>query len=292
MKPLRNKYLILNYIFIFCVVILFLNDHFFKPIFSSWFTGKLSDMVGIIILPLILTYIFPKLKIHSVWISALLFAFWKSPYSGKVIEMYNKFTLIPITRVVDYSDLSVIVFLPVSYYLIKKINRLNLLKIQKINPAFILFPTGFVLMATAPPPSFSYTYSNGNLNCRKCVIRVAMTQKEIVDRLKENQIVFDTIYPMSESTYKRYPFFKQDDIHFYTIKKFVIDKDTLKNVDFAMRSIGENQTMLHFNGLQTSDDISTIRLFVKARKHYSKIIFKELSDALENKQSENGLKEH
>ena len=119
-----------------------------------------------------------------------------------------------------------------------------------------------------------------------------MTQKEIVERLKENQIVFDTVYPMSESTYKRYPFFKQDDIHFYTIKKFVIDKDTLKNVDFAMRSIGENQTMLHFNGLQTSDDISTIRLFVKARKHYSKIIFKELSDALENKQPENGLKEN
>lgn len=284
MKLQRNKYLILNYIFIACVVVLFLNDSFFKDTFSNWFTGKLSDIVGIIILPLILTYIFPKLKIHSIWISALLFIFWKSSYSEKAIEIYNQFTFIPITRIVDYSDILVIIFLPVSYYLIKKINRLHFLKIQKVNPAFILFPTGFVLMATAPPPSFAYTYSRGNLHCGKCNITVPMSQKEIVDRLKENQIIFDTIYPMSESkAYDKYSYLKDDSIHFYTINRFIIDKDTLKNVDFAMRSIGDNKTLFYFNGLQTSDDISTTRLFLKARKYYKKMIFKELSDALENK---------
>lgn len=282
MKPERNKYLVLNYIFVISLVILFLNDHFFKYQFSNGFTGKLSDMAGIIILPLLLSYIFPKLKSHSIWISALLFSFWKSQYSEGLIDLYNRFALIQITRIVDYSDLLVLFMLPVPYFLIKRINELNLLKIRTVQPFFILFPTTFVLMATSPPPSFQYTHTKGNLSCTKCHITVALTQKEIVEKLKQNNIVFDTIYPMSERTYQRYPEFRKNDIHFYRIDEFVIDKDTLRNVDFAMRSIGEKRTKLYFNGMQTSKKLHTLKLFNKVRNNYKKMVFKELKTALKN----------
>lgn len=75
MKTTRNKYYLLNFVFLFCLVILLLNDHFFKYQFANALTGKLSDVVGIILLPLLLAFVFPRLKQQAVWISGLLFVF-------------------------------------------------------------------------------------------------------------------------------------------------------------------------------------------------------------------------
>ena len=63
----------------------------------------------------------------------------------------------------------------------------------------------------------------------------------------------------------------------------VIDTDTLKNVEFAMRSIGKEKTKFYFNGMHINEDISTLKLFCKVRKKYKKIIFKELKNSLREK---------
>lgn len=280
---MRNKFLILNYVFIFCLVILCFNDHILKHEFSNWLTGKLSDAVGIIIFPLLLSYIFPKLKTNSVWVSALIFTFWKSGFSEQLIELYNQVSIIQITRVIDYTDLFVFMFLPIPYYFIRNINKINQLHIQKVHPAVLLFPTGFILMATSPPPSYQYTFSRQNLHCMKCHINVSLSQNEIVEELKKEGIVFDTIFPMNEKVYERHPYFKENDIHFYRIKEMVIDNDTLKNVEFAMRSIGKEKTKFYFNGMHTDEDISTLKLFSTVRKKYKKIILKELKNSLREK---------
>jgi branched-subunit amino acid permease len=91
---MRNKNLILNPAFLICLVVLFLNDHFFKFYYTSWFTGKLSDIAGIILLPMLLTYLFPKLKQNSVFVAGLLFTFWKSPFSEGFIKVYNSLALL------------------------------------------------------------------------------------------------------------------------------------------------------------------------------------------------------
>ncbi|MFP7657858.1 hypothetical protein [Chryseobacterium proteolyticum] len=280
MKIQRNKYLLLNYIFVVCLLILFLNDHFFKYEFANFLTGKLSDVVGIIILPLLLSYIFPRLTIHSIWIGALLFLFWKSGYSEGAINWYNQYALIPVTRVVDYSDLLALLFLPIPYFIIQRADNLHRIKIPSLHPTFILIPSLFVLMATSPPPSFSYTVSRGNLQCSKCHITVNYSQEEIVDKLKNNNIIFDTIFPMSERMLERYPGFRKNDIRFYKIKKLVIDRDTLRDLDFAMRSINSHRTKFYFNGMQVNENISTPELMRKARKYYRKIVFRELKTSL------------
>jgi hypothetical protein len=282
MKTERNKHLIINYIFIICVIILFLNDHFFKYAFSNQITGKLSDIAGIIIIPLILTYIFPKIKTHSVWISALLFIFWKSPYSESIIKFYNNFALIPITRVVDYSDILVIAFLPTAYYLIKNINSFRFMTVNKIHPSFILFPASFILMATSPPPSFYYTFSRGNFRCYKCHFTVNKTQDEIVEILKKSDILFDTIRPMNKMVYERVTGFANDNIHFYKINRMIIGNDTLRNLDFSMQNKKDDKTVIYFNGMNLNRTISSNQMDKTIKKYYKSIVIKKISGPLKN----------
>jgi predicted MPP superfamily phosphohydrolase len=237
MKAHRNKYYILNYVFIICVLILLFNDHYFKFIYSNWVTGKFSDIVGIIILPLLISYIFPRLQDLAILVSAITFIFWKSPLSQNLIDLYNDLSVLQTSRVVDYTDLFVLIFLPFPYYIIKKIDNLNWIKIHKANPVVILLPTFFSLMATSPPPSYYYTKTDGNLKCYKCNFIVGYNQDEIVEKLKKLDIVFDSIAPIDSIALKRVPDLKNENAHVYRLNSLVIDKDTLRNLDFTMRTV-------------------------------------------------------
>ena len=161
---MRNKSLLCNVIFILSLIILFLNDHFLKLYFHNWFTGKLSDVVGIILLPFLLTFLFPKLRQNSVYLTALFFIFWKSYYSGKLIEIYNFISPISIHRVVDYTDLFVMIFLAVPYYFIKNQEQLLKFEIRKTSPVFILIPSLLILMSTSPPRYYHYNPNRGNIS--------------------------------------------------------------------------------------------------------------------------------
>lgn len=59
---MRNKYLLANYFFLFSLLLLFTNDHFFKANYSNWLTGKLPDVFGVIVLTFLLAYVITKLK--------------------------------------------------------------------------------------------------------------------------------------------------------------------------------------------------------------------------------------
>jgi hypothetical protein len=280
METTRNRYYLLNIVFLISLVTLLLNDHYLKYAFSNWLTGKLSDVVGIIILPLLLAFIFPKLKKHSVWMSALLFAFWKSPFSQSLIDLYNQIAFIQTSRIVDFTDLFVLLLLPVPYFIIYRIDQLKFLKIHKVNILFILLLTVATLMATSPPPSHYYTRTEGNLSCYRCNMTVNYNQDEIVWRLKEVNIVFDRITSIDSVVLERVPSLKKENVHVYRLNQLVIDKDTLRNLDFTMRTIKDGKTKIYFNGMQVSDDISTMKLEIKLRNYYKKLLFKELKNML------------
>ena len=117
----RNKYYILNLVFLVGLLALFLNDHYLKFKFSNGLTGKLSDVAGIIIFPLLLAFLFPKLKQFALLTATALFVFWKSPLSQGLIDFYNENGFLQTSRIIDYTDLWVLVLLPIPYYIIKKI---------------------------------------------------------------------------------------------------------------------------------------------------------------------------
>lgn len=200
---MRNKNLILNPAFLICLVVLFLNDHFFKFYYTSWFTGKLSDIAGIILLPMLLTYLFPKLKQNSVFVAGLLFTFWKSPFSEGFIKVYNSLAPIGIHRVVDYTDLLVLLLLPIVYFMIRDGKLINDFSIKKLNPAIVLCPAFLILMSTSPPKNFRYNRYSGNVIFEDFAIDVKKTKEEIMDEFKKRNINIhkDTARIIDESSY-------------------------------------------------------------------------------------------
>jgi len=280
MSTPRNKYFILNYAFLICLLILLLNDHYFKFACSNWLTGKLSDIVGIIILPLLLRYIFPRAGNLTILMSAILFVFWKSPLSQGLIDLYNKFAILQTSRTVDYSDLLVLTILPIPYFIINRIDNLGWIKIYKVNTAVILLPAFLSLMATSPPPDYYYTRSEGNLKCYKCNFTVDYNQDEIIEKLKRIDIVFDSIATFDTFTLEMVPGLKSENAHVYRLNSMIIDKDTLRNLDFTMRTKKNGKTKIYFNGMTVSDDISTLKLELKLRKYYKKVLFTELKNKL------------
>jgi hypothetical protein len=252
---------------------MFLNDHFFKWEYSNWFTGKLSDFIGVLILPFLLTYFASKYLKTNLLITGLFFIFWKSEFSNSFINFYNKYSLIEITRIVDYSDLIALMMLPVSYVMISRIlNDKMKFKINyQINQIIILIPAIFILMATSPPKSFYYTHSYGSIECYKCGFTLPYSQSEIVDRLKNSNIHFDTIFNINPEI-NRIHSFEKDSIKFYKINNLIIEQDTLKNIDFSMLNKRNGKTKVYFNGFEYSGNISDEKMKKKLRKYYYKLI--------------------
>lgn len=105
---------ILRKYFVISVMLLLLNDFFFKYYFHNFITGKLSDFSGLFAFPFFIS-IFLNKKIKQVYFTvALLFIYWKSEYSQGLITIFHQLSF-NIDRVVDYTDLIALTILPLSY---------------------------------------------------------------------------------------------------------------------------------------------------------------------------------
>lgn len=274
MKSIRNKNLILNPVFIFGIIILFLNDRIWKVEFSNFITGKLSDVCGIIIFPLLLTYLFPKLKQNSIFLAAGLFVFWKSEYSQILIDLYNEISPIQTSRIIDYSDLFVLFLLPIPYFIIKNIEKLERISFKVLNQRLVFVFSLFALIATSPPPSFYYTMNEGNLQCYKCNIKVNYDKDYVIDKLKQNGIEFDSIQPIF------FPGIDSTKVKYFK-KELIIENDTLRNIDLTIFSLKNDRTQIYFNGMDVSENLQNDKkLERKLRRYYKKIIFNEIKSNL------------
>jgi predicted NAD-dependent protein-ADP-ribosyltransferase YbiA (DUF1768 family) len=114
MKERQLENLISPY-FLVCLFVLLANDFVLKPQFHNAITGKLSDIVGLVVFSMFWCAFFPHLRLPIHLLTAVLFIFWKSPYSEPVIDGWNRLSLFSIGRTVDYSDLLALIVLPASY---------------------------------------------------------------------------------------------------------------------------------------------------------------------------------
>lgn len=281
MAPSRNRYLLLNHLFLGSLLLLVVNDHLLKSMYGNWWTGKLSDAAGIVLLPLVLRFLLPRLREHSLWISALFFAWWKSPLSDPFIDVYNGVMPIGITRVVDYSDLLVLCLLPIPEYVMNRLERSHVLAIRRVHPALVLLPAMFAFMATSPPYNYRYVQSNGNLRCYNCYVDIKLSQAEIVNKLAAGQIVFDSVRNIEDSAYAGVDT-AQAPVKLYTINELVIEGDTLQSVDFTMVERSNGKTRVYFTGMEVDEyDSDDWRLAKKLRKLYRKQVFRELRAKVE-----------
>jgi hypothetical protein len=275
----HRKYYLLNYIFIFGITLLFLNDHLFKWQFSNWVTGKLSDFIGLLILPFLLSFIFPKHLKLNVILTGVFFVFWKSPFSQEFINFYNSISFIEITRVVDYSDYIALLVLPFSYSYLRKVPFNDKLKINKVrvHPLLVLIPSVFVFMATSPPYWHGFEHSEGNIQLFKTTIKTRMSQEEILKMMDRHDIKVSL-----DTTYKGNPYNDSpaNKIAFYNIKEIILDNDTINNLKFSMVSFKEHKTKIFINSMAISKEIENDKVKNELRKYYRKLMRKYIKESI------------
>ena len=159
---MQHKY-IANYVFIFGLVVLILNDHLLKGMYGNSLTGKLSDFAGVLILPFFIKAIFNTKNSKSILSTIFLFAFWKSSYSQLMIDGFNNLSFFSIGRVVDYTDYFAFFILPFSYYFLSNIDKYQIgspsKRIQQYATNTLLLLSALTFMATSkkhpPEPPFT-----------------------------------------------------------------------------------------------------------------------------------------
>lgn len=141
-------------LFLISVALLLVNDFYLKYQFHNYFTGKLSDFVGLFAFPYVVSLFF-KSKVKIVYVlTAILFVFWKSSFSQFAIDFVNTMG-IGINRVVDYSDVIALLILPFSYHYRTK-NTNGIKKIKFLPKAFIIGICSFAFIATTLPHERGY----------------------------------------------------------------------------------------------------------------------------------------
>lgn len=307
---MRNKFLLCNSIFVFSLVILFLNDHFLKLYFHNWLTGKLSDMVGIILLPFLLTFIFPKLCQNSVYFTALFFIFWKSPYSEKLIEIYNLVSPISIHRVVDYTDLLTLIFLFIPYYFIKNHDKINSFEIKKISSAFLVLPSVLVLMSTSPGHYYYYNPETGNVKFTNFDIVVyGKDKQEVIKKFKEKNILIhkDTVrivnsgyykfvngkleqknlqskselYKINQDSLKSLIFKEIESSNYYIIDSLRVENELIREIKFYMYDFTDRKkgksTGLNVGSLKSERNLTENKVERKLKRMYKESLKSEFS---------------
>ena len=288
----RNRFLLLNYVFVVSIILLFINDHFLKLYFHNWFTGKFSDFLGMIIFPLFLAYIFPRLRTFSVFVSFILFIFWKSPFSEGFIDFYNQISPIAVARVVDYTDFIAFVFLVIPFLLIKYDALLQPLKIRKISPALVLVPSVFVMMATSPPLYYRYG-SDGMVLFNDYSFKISKSKTEALDELKNRNILFkkDTLMIIkrnnisSESlimngtdlkTLEKELERKIQFYDYYIIDSLKIGDETLKDIRFELEELSKSKVKIILKSVVLEErNTNHKKLQRKFRKIYRELLKKE-----------------
>lgn len=268
-KP--TKHYVLNYAFVSALLILILNDHVLKWHFPGFITGKLSDISGIVILPLLLSFFIPRFKAHSIWISIALFTFWKSPYSTPLIDLYNQFAPITITRAIDYSDLWAFVVLPLPYAIIKSEASPGYLQINRLtlHPALIVIPCMLALMSTSPPAKYYYTSSTGNIDLSNLHFKTKLSGSQVLFRIKS--MGFETEKDTTVHPAKHVPSRLTSSYPYYKIKRLVIDTDTIANLQLALFE-KDNKTTVYINAMAVEKNLPDKKLKKKLAKYYKELI--------------------
>ncbi len=153
MTKLNRAAFLCNFVFLTGLALLAVNDHFFKEAYSNWWTGKLSDFAGVLLLPLFLKYLTGWRDSIVVGLTAIFFLWWKSAYSTSAIDYFNSLELLPITRIIDASDFLAFLVLPLSLLVLRRpevfILRFPVLRANQFTRYIILPVSLFFFVATS-----------------------------------------------------------------------------------------------------------------------------------------------
>ncbi len=142
--------------FLLSLALLIVNDAWLKAAFPGWVSGKLSDIAGLAVVGLPLMAAWPARRWFVGGVLAALFAAWKSPLSGPLIDGVNALAApLRFGRVVDYTDLVALAVLPVCAWAVRRPARWSLPwpTLQRLLLVPSVAATLFALVATSSLPT-------------------------------------------------------------------------------------------------------------------------------------------
>ncbi len=278
---MKRNSILKNPQFLMGLGMLVLNDYWLKWQFHNWFTGKLSDVVGLYFFPVFVCSFFPKYKKHIYWLVALLFVFWKSSLSGGFIAALHGLHL-PFARVVDYSDFIALVALPVSY------------KYSNVQEAFnesgswpVAFVALLVFCADSLPtrhlmePSAQYEQIitiDTKLSEQGVFARMdSLGIKYYRDSTTYGHYYYDTSHPWGARSPVGQD--RRNARHFWRIKNYAARADTIRNINFRVTgqdSAGRMISIIGFdiNSVGWKEDKQKYR---KQKRKYKHVLKREFA---------------
>lgn len=278
----RNK--ITHPVFIISLLLLIINDWYFKAAFHNEITGKLSDFAGLFAFPFLFSVLFPKYKTSIHICTGLLFIFWNSEFSQFIINHLNEIGL-PIARTVDMTDNVALLALIVSY------QCLNYQIDYQLNPFLrqtLIIVSFLAFAATSMPPRHSRKFVDINKKYQfnfpksELVSKFNMVQLESVQRTNKSrhrQINFNA------ETNTFYLSSHQDTFAVMLDYKQIQDQDTIElRYGFAEIMITGNHSKSQikllslrstFPGIRP-DDVDEIPHREKTIKEFEKQIIKKI----------------
>jgi hypothetical protein len=256
--------LLLHPLFLCSLLLLLLNDHWWKQEYPNLLTGKLSDFTGIFVLTLLLQQFFPGKKTMIYTGITLFFIYWKSPLSQPLIDWCNYALLLPVVRVVDYTDLLALVVLWPAYRL-QPIDYHGSLSVSLLKVPVMAF-TFFAIAATSMPMRYMYRSTEGDYLPIDKSFKTKLSREVMLQKLDSLGISYhlDSIqyFPAYTNNYfLQYPavneaaprrisvdslkeatlVYQRKEDPYYVIPSLLLGKDTLHNVQFRITGEGRKR---------------------------------------------------
>ena len=269
---MKTKELILNPYFLIGLIILILNDFYLKYEYGNFITGKLSDLSGVLIFPMFLATIIPKLKKSASLITGIGFIIWKLPLFTPVVDLLNQFLPITIYRVIDYTDYIALLILPLSHYLINCKNcnpdiswmqLKNLPKYSLLVIAFFTFTATSVVMREMPRGTI---YIGGSHT-------IKLSKDSVISSIK--RMGYNCHFNKKDSTnVSSIDYFQTDNVIRYYGDSLILD--TIANIKYQLTEINPNKTKLTIINVTLSQEgsIQNWKTLKSLSKEYD-IWFKE-----------------
>ncbi|MFK7948440.1 MAG: hypothetical protein AB8G11_12690 [Saprospiraceae bacterium] len=267
-------------IFILSIILLLLNDWFFKEMFHNTLTGKSSDFAGLLAFPYFFSVLFPKYRKFIHGLTILGFIFWKSVYAQPIINVVN-FVGFPIHRVIDFTDNVALISVLASYFLLE---HRWYLQLKPVVMRMIIGVSIFSFLATSPimmliaDADFENQVYEFDFNRDELISRSNFVQTEAIEKLKKNinhyqyyKVDYDSdkdIFYAKNLSYGYYELPDKDPIDTLAI---MIDAQKVANQDtILMETIFADWQMFATSDSTSAIKLLTLRFYYQSNKNNEK----------------------
>jgi len=276
--------------------VLLLNDLSLKYEFPSWVTGKLSDFTGLFLLAVFLCAFFPARRTTILVGCALFFTWWKSGLSTPFIHFCHTYLSLPVSRVIDYTDLTALFVLPVAFH----ISQQQMPATSPRQPALLALVSIISIFSfcftSMPRHAMGYYSDARNEVSFYQTVYTRKTEGEFQEKLREMGIPFtiDSIAyyrvpgdfslrtkPPNDSTFewKKVPnagdsilYLRRNEGAYYLLPAYTLDGEELKNIKLAFYQYKrQNEIAMKTFETSTYQPFLSDKLKRKYKRHFQKL---------------------